>query len=73
MLFNSTDSNIDSTNVKLEKQKNLVCSLIMISKNATLKDSNNIELNLCHNCDQQECQDVISMKQKTFFICNSEA
>ena len=64
--FNSTDLNIDSTNVKLERQKNLVCSMIMISENATLKDSNNIELNLCHNCDKQECQDVILMKQKYF-------
>ena len=52
--------------MKLERQKNLVCSMIMISENAALKDSNNIELNLCHNCDQQECQDVISMKQKHF-------
>ena len=60
------DLNIDSTNVKLERQKNLVCSMITISENAALKDSNNIELNLCHNCNQQECQDVISMKQKHF-------
>ena len=44
--------------------------LIMISENATLKDSNNIELNLCHNCDQHECQDVILIKTKTFLFPN---
>ena len=61
---------VDSINVKLERQKTLVSSMIMISENAALKDSNIIDLNLCHNCDQQECQDVISMKQEHFFHCD---
>ena len=54
----------------LERQMNLVCSMIMRSDNAALQDSNIIELNLSCNCDKQECQDVFSMKQKHFFICN---
>ena len=66
MFFNSIDLNIDSTNVKLERQMNSVCSMIMRSENATQRDYNIIKLNLSHDCDKQECQDVFSMKQKHF-------
>ena len=68
--FNSTDLKyVDSINVKLERQdKNLVCSMIMMSETATLKNSRNIEMIPCHYCDQQECQDVISIKQ--IFHCD---
>ena len=38
----------------------------MRSENATLQDSNIIELNLSHDCNKQECQDVFSMKQNNF-------
>ena len=35
----------------------------MISENAALeKNSISIEMILCHDCNQQKCQDVISMK-----------
>ena len=58
--------NFDSANVKLERHMNSVCSMIMRSENATLQDSNIIKLNLSHDCNKQECQDVFSMKQKHF-------
>ena len=54
---------LHSVKVKLERQMNSVCSMIKRSENATLQDSNIIELNLSHDCDKQECQDVLSMKQ----------
>ena len=42
----------------------------MISENATLrKNSISIEMILCHDCDQQKCQDIISMN---FFHCDLE-
>ena len=60
---------VDSINVKLERpEKNLVCSRIMISEAAALKNSSNIEMIPCHYCNQQECQDVISIKQ--IFHCD---
>ena len=41
--------------------------MITISENATLeKNSISIEMILCHDCDQQKCQDIISMK--TFVV-----
>ena len=41
-----------------------------ISENAALrKNSISIEMILCHDCDQQKCQDIISMK---FFHCDLE-
>ena len=49
---------------------NSVCSMIMRSENAALQDSNIIKLNLSHDCNKQECQDVFSMKQKYFSICD---
>ena len=42
--------------------------MITISETATLKNSSNIEMIPCHYYDQQECQDVISIKQ--IFHCN---
>ena len=35
--------------------------MITISENATLKYSSSIEVILCHDCKQQECQDIIFM------------
>ena len=36
--------------------------MITISENAALKkNSISIEMILCHDCDQQKCQDIISM------------
>ena len=35
-------------------------------ENATLQDSNIINLNLSHDCNKQECQDFFSMKQIHF-------
>ena len=64
--------NFDSTDVNLERQMNSVCSLIMRNENATLQDSNIIELTLSCNCNKQECQDVFSMKQNIFHL-QSEA
>ena len=66
VIFNSIEVNFDSNNVKLERQMSSVCSMITRSENATLQDSNIIELNLSCNCDKQECQDFFSMKQKHF-------
>ena len=62
VIFNSIDLNFDSANVKLERQMNSVCSMITRSENAALQDSNIIKLNLSHDGDKQECQDVFSMK-----------
>ena len=40
--------------------KNLVCSMITRSENATLRrNSISTEAILCYDCDQQECQDII--------------
>ena len=37
--------------------------MITISENATLKENSiSIEMILCHDCDQQKCQDIISMR-----------
>ena len=66
VIFSSIDLNFDSADVKLERHMNLVCSMITRSENATLQDSNIIELNLSHDCDKQEWQDFFSMKQKHF-------
>ena len=68
VILTTIDLNFDSTNVKPGRQTNSVCSMIMRSENATLQDSNIIKLNLSHDCDKQECQDVFSMKQKHFSI-----
>ena len=35
--------------------------MIMISENAALKNSSNIEMILCCDCDQPKCLDIISM------------
>ena len=44
--------------------------MIMISENAALKkNSISIEMILCHDCDQQKCQDIVSIK---FFHCDLE-
>ena len=41
--------------------------MIMISENAALeKNSISIEMILCHDCNQQKCQDIISVK--TLFV-----
>ena len=66
--FTSIDLNFDSTNVKLKRHMNSVCSMITRSENAALQDSNIIELNLSRDCNKQECQDVFSMKQKHLSI-----
>ena len=70
--FSNINWNFDSDNMKLERQMNSVCSMITRSENATLQDSNIIELNLSRDCDKQECQDVFSMKQNYFHL-QSEA
>ena len=39
----------------------LACSMITISESAALKNSSSIEMFLCHDCEQQILQDIISM------------
>ena len=52
---------------KTKERKILACRMITISENATLKkNSISIEIIPCHDCDQQECQDIISMR--TLFV-----
>ena len=52
------------------EEKNLSCSMITISKNATLK-KNSISIGMipCCDCDQQKCQDIVSMNFLTV-ICS---
>ena len=43
--------------------------MITISENAALKkNSISIQMILCHDCDQQKCQDIISMRFFFFSI-----
>ena len=37
----------------------LTSSAIMISENAALRTQATIKMILCHDCEQQECQDII--------------
>ena len=46
------------------KSRKLVCSMIMISENATPKTLQ--KMNLWHNCKKQECHDIILQ-----VICNT--
>ena len=42
-----------------DQGEELACSIIMISENATLKTPTITRMILCHNCEQQECQDIV--------------
>ena len=45
----------------------------MIRENVALKkNSISIEMILCHDCDQQKCQDIISMRFYFLFHCDLE-
>ena len=58
----------DNTKCQTLTYIGIALTLLSISETATLKNSSNIEMIPCHYCNQQECQDVISIKQ--IFHCD---